>query len=166
LNEAITEKNIKQPNEILNHVRQRLIESISQDGAQDGMDGILLCIENGKISYAAANNAPVIVRNNQIIDLPTDKMPIGKGEKNNSFTHFTIDTEKGDFVYCYTDGFADQFGGAKGKKFKYKQLNELLIALSNKPVHNQKELLATEFNNWKRELEQVDDVLVAGFKIS
>src|ERR1019366_10692015 len=116
LNEAITEKNIKQPNEILNHARQRLIESVSQDGAQDGMDGILLCFENGKITYAAANNAPVIVRNNSIINLPYDKMPVGKGEVDISFTLYTIDTEKGDLLYFYTDGYADQFGGSRGKK--------------------------------------------------
>ncbi|MDP1744943.1 MAG: two-component regulator propeller domain-containing protein [Bacteroidota bacterium] len=165
LNEAITEKNIKLPNEILNHVRQRLIESVSQDGAQDGMDGILLCFENGKITYAAANNAPVILRDHLIINLPTDKMPIGKGEKNSSFTLHTIDTQKGDMLYFYTDGYADQFGGLKGKKFKYKQLEELLISIEQKSMEDQKQILTTTIENWKGNLEQVDDILIIGMRI-
>ncbi|MES2396628.1 MAG: two-component regulator propeller domain-containing protein [Bacteroidota bacterium] len=165
LNEAITEKNIKQPNEILNYVRQRLIESISQDGAQDGMDGILLCFENGKITYAAANNAPVIVRDNAVIDLPSDKMPIGKGEKDNSFTLHTIDTKKGDLLYFYTDGYADQFGGPKGKKFKYKQLENLLVSIHQLPVEEQKQMLSSTIENWKGDLEQVDDILIIGMRV-
>ncbi|MDP1744944.1 MAG: two-component regulator propeller domain-containing protein [Bacteroidota bacterium] len=165
LNEAITEKNIKQPNEILNYVRQRLIESISQDGAQDGMDGILLCFENGKITYAAANNAPVIVRDNAVIDLPADKMPIGKGEKDNSFTLHTIDVKKGDLLYFYTDGYADQFGGPKGKKFKYKQLENLLVSIHQLPVEEQKQMLSSTIENWKGDLEQVDDILIIGMRV-
>ncbi len=181
LNEAITEKHIKQPHEILNHVRQRLIESVSQDGAQDGMDGILLCIEfpspefiptkegerDGRVSltYAAANNAPVIVRNNSIINLPADKMPIGKGEKNNSFTLHTIDTRKGDTLYFYTDGYADQFGGAKGKKLKKRTLENLLISIHKKTMEEQKQILAATIGNWKGNLEQVDDILVIGMRI-
>ena len=165
LNEAITEKNIKQPHEILNHVRQRLIESISQDGAQDGMDGILLCFESDKITYAAANNAPVIVRNNSIIDLSADKMPIGKGESDQSFTLHTIDTQKGDVLYFYTDGYADQFGGPKGKKFKYKQLENLLIAINQKTMEEQNQLLTATINNWKGDLEQVDDILIIGMRV-
>ncbi|MCE9538348.1 MAG: SpoIIE family protein phosphatase, partial [Bacteroidetes bacterium] len=165
LNEAITEKNIKQPNEILNYVRQRLIESVSQDGAQDGMDGILLCFENDKITYAAANNAPVILRNNLVIDLPTDKMPIGKGEKSSSFALHTIDTQKGDMLYFYTDGYADQFGGPKGKKFKYKQLYELLVSVHKLPMEEQKQVLSDTIEKWKGDLEQVDDVLLVGIRI-
>ena len=165
LNEAITEKHIQQPNEILNHVRQRLIESVSQDGAQDGMDGILLCFENGKITYAAANNAPVVVRENSIINLPTDKMPIGKGQKDIPFTHYTIETKKGDMLYFYTDGYADQFGGPKGKKFKYKQLEELLISINQKQMKEQKQILESTLEKWKGKLEQLDDVCVFGIKI-
>ena len=181
LNEAITEKNIIKPNEILNHVRQRLIESISKDGAQDGMDGILLCIEfpssgfipakeverNGKVrlTYAASNNAPVIIRDNTIINLPADKMPIGKGEKNSSFTLHTIDTKKGDMLYFFSDGYADQFGGPKGKKFKNKQLEKLLISIHQKPMEEQKHLLATTIEKWKGNLEQVDDILIIGLLI-
>ncbi|MES2398208.1 MAG: tetratricopeptide repeat protein [Bacteroidota bacterium] len=165
LNEAIIEKNIEQPDKILNYVRSRLIESISKDGAQDGMDGILMCIENEKITYAAANNVPLLVRENAVIDLHADKMPIGKGEKNIPFTLQTIDSQKGDTLYLYTDGYADQFGGPKGKKFMYKQLDNLLIATNLKSMEEQELSLSLTLEQWKGDLEQVDDILVVGIRV-
>ena len=167
LSEAIKEKNIEKPNEIFNYVRTRLIDSISSDGQQDGMDGILLCFDKtlNQISYAAANNEPVLVCDNNIIELPKDKMPVGKGEKTKSFKLFTINANKGGTLYLYTDGYADQFGGPKGKKFKYKALNELLLSVVELPMHEQKEKLDTTLNSWKRNLEQVDDVLIFGLKL-
>ncbi|MGZ3933291.1 MAG: PP2C family protein-serine/threonine phosphatase, partial [Bacteroidia bacterium] len=108
LNEAINEKNIREPHEVLNHVRQRLIESISQDGGKDGMDGILVRFEPGAgpqlstvITYSAANNGPIIIRNNAILELPKDKMPVGQGEKADSFTLHTITGQPGDMLYLY-----------------------------------------------------------------
>lgn len=165
LNEAIIEKNIEQPDKILNYVRSRLIESISKDGAQDGMDGILMCIENEKITYAAANNVPLLVRENAVINLHADKMPIGKGEKDVPFTLQTIDIQKGDTLYLYTDGYADQFGGPKGKKFMYKQLDNLLIATNQKSMEEQELSLSLTLEKWKGDLEQVDDILVVGIRI-
>lgn len=172
LNEAINEKNILAPNEILNYVRNRLISSVSQDGAQDGMDGILLCItaslnkdERISLEYAAANNAPVMVKGGELIELLADKMPIGKGENNSSFTLQKIDSQKGDTIYFYTDGYADQFGGPKGKKFKYKQLNSLLLDKYEKPMNEQKNILEQKINEWKGNLEQVDDILVIGIRL-
>ncbi len=187
LNEAIIEKNIEHPDEILNHVRRRLVESISKDGAQDGMDGILICFEKKNkealtnshglsdnepmtnnqftITYAAANNTPIIVRDNAVLVFPADKMPIGKGEKDNLFALQTIDLEKGDTLYLYTDGYADQFGGPKGKKFMYKQLDNLLISINQKSMEEQKQLLASALDEWKGNIEQVDDVCIIGIRI-
>ena len=166
LNEAIKEKNIEQPNEILNHVRHRLIESISNNG-QDGMDAILVCFDkiNKTITYAAANNQPFIVRGNELLVLPKDKMPVGKGENTKSFTLHTIDLKENDTLYLYTDGYADQFGGEKGKKFKSKQLQDLLVSIANQPMEIQKQKLNDSFKNWKGLLEQVDDVCIVGIKI-
>jgi serine phosphatase RsbU (regulator of sigma subunit) len=160
LNEAVNEKNIVEPHKILNHVRKRLIENM--DGGQDGMDAILICIDGKGITYAAANNSPAIIKNGTILSLPTDKMPVGKGVNTAPFTLRAIELEKGDSLYLYTDGYADQFGGPKGKKFKYKPLNELLIANQQKSCSEQKENLAYAFYNWKGNLEQVDDILVIG----
>jgi serine phosphatase RsbU (regulator of sigma subunit) len=167
LSEAIKEKEISQPNEVFNYVRKRLIESISKDDQQDGMDGILLCIDKttNVITYSSANNSPVLVRDNQITELPKDKMPVGKGEKTESFNLYTIDSQKNDSLYLYTDGYADQFGGPKGKKFKYKPLNELITVNAPLNLNHQATILNQHFSDWKGNLEQVDDVLIIGIKI-
>lgn len=167
LSEAIKEKNIEKPNEIFNYVRDRLISTISESGQKDGMDGILVCfnLNSNIIEYAAANNHPILIRHNEIIELEKDKMPVGKGEKSESFTLHTLQLESNDVLYLYTDGFADQFGGPKGKKFKYKPLNELLLNVNDLPLNIQKEKLETAFASWKGEQEQVDDVLIIGVKM-
>jgi len=166
LNEAINEKNISEPNKIFNHVRKKLIESVSADGGKDGMDAILIRLEKGsdKLTFAAANNRPVLIRDNSIVELPADKMPVGKGEKEESFTLHETTIQKGDTLYLYTDGYADQFGGPKGKKFKYKALNELLKEISSLGMELQKQKLEEAFNLWKGNLEQVDDVCVIGIR--
>lgn len=165
LNEAINEKNIADPADVFGHIRHRLIENISQEGQKDGMDGILVKFERTSITYAAANNHPVLIRNKNGMELPCDKMPIGKGENDKSFETQTIQSQKGDMLYLYTDGFADQFGGNKGKKFKYSQLNQLLAQVSDLQVEQQKQRLNNAFQSWKGDLGQVDDVCVIGIRL-
>jgi serine phosphatase RsbU (regulator of sigma subunit) len=169
LSEAINEKQIYKPNEVLDHVRKRLIESISADGQQDGFDGILLCIEGDmekgekmSMTYAAANNSPVLISGGEIKYLECDKMPVGKGVRESNFTLGGIKINKGDSLYLYTDGFADQFGGEKGKKFKYKNLNALLDKNKELSVSAQKNSLEKTFMDWKGAIEQVDDVCIIG----
>ncbi len=167
LSEAVKEKHITAPNQILNYVRERLIENISQDGGQDGMDAILICIDKKEntITYAAANNPPILIQDNRMYEMPKDKMPVGKGEKTDSFNLYTLNYKKGDSLYLYTDGYADQFGGPEAKKFKSRQLNELLLNISSKPVAVQSEILNNRFYEWKGELEQIDDICIIGIKI-
>ena len=167
LNEAIKEKGIEKPNEVLNFVRQRLIDNISKEGQKDGFDGILLCIDQQtkKLSYAAANNAPLIVRKDGYEELDADRMPVGMGERKEDFKLYEINYEKGDVLYLYTDGYADQFGGPKGKKYKYRPLNEMLQKISVDTMDTQITALTGEFENWRGELEQVDDVLVIGIRL-
>jgi serine phosphatase RsbU (regulator of sigma subunit) len=164
LSEAIDQLGIEKPSDILNYVRKRLIENISKEGQKDGFDGILMCVDNTtkKITYAAAHNSPLLIRNKQIITQACDHMPVGIGEKTQEFNLYTIDHQHGDRIYLYTDGYADQFGGPKGKKFKYKQLEELLLNIHQLPMTVQKEKLAQNFETWRGELEQIDDVLVMG----
>ena len=169
LNEAITEKEISEPNKIFDHVRDRLIENVSHGSErQDGMDGILLCIDKANglnhVKYAAAYNVPVLVRGKEVIALNADKMPVGKGEKTNSFNLHEIEVRAGDTLYVYTDGYADQFGGPKGKKFKYKQLEELLVSVNHLTLQEQSKVLNETIESWRGGLEQVDDVLVAGIR--
>lgn len=169
LNEAINEKKIKEPNLIFNYVRNKLINSVGKEGQKDGFDGILLRIENNtnEITYSAANNAPIIIANSQITELEYDRMPVGEGVRTEEFRLYNIQPYKNteNALYLYTDGFADQFGGPKGKKFKYRQLNELLMTLEEIPINQQAEILSETFNKWKGNLEQVDDVCIIGIKI-
>lgn len=184
LNEAINEKGIERPDEVFNFVRKRLIDNISKEGQKDGFDGILLCIETLPslmsegpktiVTYAAANNAPILIRKKtetkaveapELRELESDRMPVGIGERKESFTLHNLELSKGDTLYLYTDGFADQFGGPKGKKFKYKQLNELLLNINSLTLVNQKQNLENVFTEWKGNLEQVDDVCLIGLKI-
>ena len=167
LNEAINEKGLVLPNEIFNHVRKKLVDNISQEGVQDGMDGILLCWNQVKkeLSYAAANNAPYLIRGINSRDLAYDKMPIGHGQKEVSFNLYTVDFHPGDTLYLFTDGYADQFGGPKGKKFKYKQLQQLLASLHDMPLQEQKRILEDSIKEWKGRNDQTDDILILGLKV-
>ncbi len=167
LNEAITAKGIAEPNKVFDFVRQRLIDNISKEGQKDGFDGILICIDEqtDRITYAAANNKPIIIKNGEMIELEADRMPVGKGERIENFKLYTIDHQKGNVLYLYTDGYADQFGGPKGKKFKYKQLNEQLLSINKESAYSQKEKIKQTFEEWRGDLEQVDDVCLVGIRM-
>ncbi|MFN7910293.1 MAG: SpoIIE family protein phosphatase [Bacteroidota bacterium] len=166
INEAIGQHKLAEPDKILNHVRERLINSLSKYGGQDGMDGILFCIDlqSKKITYAAANNAPILIRKGEVIELECDKMPIGKGLIEKQFRLFEMNVEKDDLLVAYTDGFADQFGGPKGKKLMYKPLKQQLLAFSSLDVKEQKLKLDNYFEEWRGDIDQVDDVCVLGIK--
>jgi serine phosphatase RsbU (regulator of sigma subunit)/Tfp pilus assembly protein PilF len=166
LSEAINEKGIVQPNEVLKYVRDRLIENVSTEGQKDGFDGILLCINEttNTITYAAAHNNPVLIENEIMKHLPSDKMPVGIGERQEDFKLYTIEASKGSILYLYTDGYPDQFGGPRGKKFKYKQLEEMLLANHQLDLNEQAMQLDKRFEEWRGDLEQVDDVCVIGLK--
>ncbi|MES2592694.1 MAG: tetratricopeptide repeat protein [Bacteroidota bacterium] len=179
LNEAVKGQQLTAPNEILNYTRSKIIEHLSNDGSEeggkDGMDCSLISLkfpsaqeldEGAILTYSAANNPVWIVRKNEIIELRGDKMPVGKHDRDTiSFSQHTIQLQKDDVIYTITDGFPDQFGGPKGKKYMSKQLKELLVSLSDLPMDRQKERLSQEFNRWKGNLEQVDDVCVIGIKV-
>ncbi len=182
LSEAINEKGIYEPHEILNFVRKKLIESISKEEQKDGFDGTLVCFEhspfeggqsasggqgdvNVTITYSSANNRVLLFDNKQLNELGYDKMPVGQGEKQDSFTLQTVNYNKGDILYLLTDGYSDQFGGPTGKKFKYKQFSNTLTEIASQPLSQQKEKLESIFNTWKNDLEQVDDVCVIGIRL-
>jgi len=167
LNEAIKEKDIAEPNKVFDYVRKRLIDNISQDGQQDGMDAILICIDkkDNTITYSAAQNTPLLITDNHFVELQKDKMPIGKGEIEAGFTNFQLSYKPNEMLYLFTDGYADQFGGPMGKKFKNKKLNELLLNISDLPLAEQHAKLETEFVYWKGNLEQVDDVCIIGIRL-
>ncbi len=171
LQEAVKE-GLVEPADILNRTRTLIIETLKKDGSveggKDGMDGSLVSFdfENNKFTYSAANNPVWVIRDRILIELKPDKMPIGKHEKDSEpFTQKEFSLLKNDVVYTLTDGFSDQFGGPKGKKFMHKQLKELLISISHDPMEMQKQILDSTFNAWKGGLEQVDDVCLIGVRL-
>jgi serine phosphatase RsbU (regulator of sigma subunit) len=170
LNEAINEKNLSDPGQVLDYVREKLINNL--DGGNDGMDAILLKIPEAKGGstemewhYAAANNKLIRVRGQELEELAADKMPVGKGEKVGNFATRGFKVMAGDMLYLYTDGYADQFGGEKGKKFKYKTLNQLLRSIGGHSAAEQENTLRRAFTDWKGSLEQVDDVCIIGIRV-
>lgn len=172
LNESIIEKNLIHPNEILDSVRKGIIASLNPEGSEeeskDGMDCVLCAFdfEDMKLEFAAANNPLWFVRDGKVTEYTADKMAVGKSPKEDQpFSLKTVDLKKGDIIYMFTDGYADQFGGEKGKKFKYKQLQELLMANISKPMEQQKQILEKTLEAWRGNLEQVDDILLIGVKI-
>jgi len=125
-----------------------------------------------KVKESAKNekiaSRPAVVRNDgnfELIEIKPNKQPIGKTVNPKPFTTHSIALQKGDTIYIFTDGFADQFGGPKGKKFMYKPFKELLLSIQEKTMDEQKEILVQHFENWKGSLEQVDDVCVIGVRI-
>jgi serine phosphatase RsbU (regulator of sigma subunit) len=161
-----------EPANILNTTRNIIINRLkkdgSPDGGKDGMDCSLVVFDRkiNKLIISAAHNPVWIVRGTEVIEIKADKMPVGKHDNQHvPFTQHEIDLQKGDIVYTLTDGFPDQFGGDKGKKFMSKNLRELLLANAGMPMHQQRELLENTFTAWKQNLEQVDDVTVIGIRV-
>ena len=180
LNEIVVENKIFKADEILNKLRSKIINALEQKGGtqqKDGMD-MSLCVWNkldNTLEFAGANNplwllrtdvSSIGVENKQLIEYKADKMPIGLYlDAEVPFKSETIQLQKGDIIYLCTDGYADQFGGPKGKKYKYKPLIECLIKNSHLEMLEQKALLETVFIDWKGKHEQVDDVSVIGVRV-
>ena len=172
LNEIVNSLSILKANEILNKLRKNVIISLQQTGkegeARDGMDINLVIIdeETKSIQYAGANNSLFLIRNNILHEYKADKMPISIHRRaSESFVNNEIPYSKGDQIYLFTDGFADQFGGIKEKKYKIHNLKNLLLDVNKNDLNIQKTMISNSFKEWKGRLEQVDDVLIMGIKL-
>jgi serine phosphatase RsbU (regulator of sigma subunit) len=181
LNISSLEKAIEtatEPHLILNKTRELIIERLKKDGSpeggKDGMDASLISInpEKTKMTYVAAQNPIWIIRSSsasnlkELIEIKPEKMPVGKHENDTiPFVGGAIDLQKGDLIYTITDGFQDQFGGEKGKKFMVKKMREYILSISHLSMKEQHQKLNEVFTHWKGDLEQVDDVCVIGVKI-
>lgn len=172
LNSAVREHKITKPSEILNQLNAYVTESLNKGDEQstirDGMDMTICAIDYDKMTleYAGANNPLYIVRNEKLIITKADKFAIASfapGVK--TYTNHSFKLEKDDVIYVFSDGYADQFGGGKGKKFMYKNFRALLLDIHKKPLPEQKQILYSELKNWQGEMEQIDDVLVVGLKV-
>lgn len=166
LNQTINRTTVNNAGEALNLFNNKVTETLNS--IKDGMD-MALCIINFKkleMQYAGANNSIFIVKDGNISELKATKQAIGADTTEEKiFANNIVQLAKGDCIYLFTDGYADQFGGSEGKKYKYGRFKDLLLRIHNNPMTDQKELLHSEFLSWKGNLEQVDDVLVIGIRI-
>ena len=180
LNETVNDKKITRPDLVFNSVRESIIKVLNPEGTheerKDGMDAVLCNFDfkNLKLEFTCANNPIYLLRkgsetnsnNYELTEYKTNKMPVGMYHGNlNDFTLQTVDLQKGDMVYIFTDGYPDQFGGSVGKKFKYSQLKELFIEVADFPVKQKQQIIEQRLISWQGNLEQVDDILVFGVRI-
>jgi serine phosphatase RsbU (regulator of sigma subunit) len=172
LNEAVIEKELTDPAEILNEVRKQLIAALNPEGSKeetrDGMDATLIAFneKTKTLSFASANNPFVLIHKGELRSFSPDKFPVGiyPGYEKKPFTTHALNMQQGDCIYLLTDGYGDQFGGPAGKKFKLRKLKEYLQEIHHLPMNQQHKKLETQHEAWKGQLEQVDDILVAGIR--
>lgn len=172
LNEIITNKSDLKANNVLNLLREKIKTSLHQTGkegeAADGMD-VAFCVlhKNRKtLEFAGAYNPLLLFQSGEIKEYKADRMPIGiyVGERE-SFTNYEINVKKGDIIYLFSDGFTDQFGGPESSKYKKSNLKRLLSEIYYKPMEEQKQILEIEFEKWKGNSDQLDDITIIGVRI-
>ena len=170
LNEIINCKKIYEPDQILNLLREEIIKSLKQsideDQVKDGMDMAISVIDysKNKLYFAGANNPVCIVGDGKITTYKGDKMPVSIHYSMKPFTLHEIELKKGDCIYMFSDGYGDQFGGQKQKKFMIKNLKEKFLEYSPLPMIKQGEKLKKIFEDWKGDNPQVDDVTLIGVR--
>lgn len=168
LNKIVREHNITTPNEILRHLNTEVNTALhrqTDETMSDGMDLSLVCYHRPtcRLEFAGAYNSICIVRNGELTEYKADRYPIGFATASDKmFTNLELVVEPGDMLYMYTDGYADQFGGPEGKKFRSKPMKALLAEIAHHPAKEQKELLDRHILNWKGDYDQIDDILVMG----
>jgi len=170
--EKAIENKATSPSDIFNQTRKTIIERLKKDGSEeggkDGMDASLISFNSDKtkMTYVAAQNPIWIVRDGELTEIKPEKMPVGKHDNDHiPFNGGEYDIQKGDQVYTLTDGFQDQFGGPKGKKFMVKKMRQYVLSISSLPMTEQHQKISDTFSNWKGDIEQVDDVCVIGIRI-
>jgi serine phosphatase RsbU (regulator of sigma subunit) len=167
LNRSVREHGLTDPGQILDKTREIVVAEFekSEEEVKDGMDIAICSLEGNKLKYAGAHNPLWIIRNGEILETKANKQPIGQFDHTEPYTTHSFDLEQGDAIYIFSDGYVDQFGGKKGKKFKAAAFRELLLSIQDKPMETQKTIIDESFNSWKGDLEQIDDVCVIGVKI-
>jgi len=171
LNQIVIEKNNSDPGLILSLLSKGVKQAFTRGGeqeAQDGMD-MALCVidpENKTLEFAGAQNPLILIQNETFEYIRGDSMPIGGiTELDYKFAVHKFNLNEGDQIFIYSDGYQDQFGGPKGKKFMSKKFKNLLFDVSSKSTKEQKVLLEDSLDNWQGSLEQTDDILIIGIRI-
>jgi len=167
LNRSVREHGLTDPGEILTKTREIVIQEFekSDEEVKDGMDIALCSLEGNKLQYAGAHNPLWIIRNGEIIETKANKQPIGQFDNPEPYTTHSFDLQEEDSIYIFSDGYVDQFGGEKGKKFKSRAFRDLLLSIQDKNMAEQITVIDEAFETWRGDLEQIDDVCVIGVKI-
>ncbi|MBP8822031.1 MAG: SpoIIE family protein phosphatase [Flavobacteriales bacterium] len=171
LNRVVKEGGRTRPGEVLDLLNRIGIDTLHKDRDQfvrDGMDMALCAFDPNtlRLEYAGANCPLYVVRGGELVQYAANKMPIGGvTQQQGPFKSHTVQLQQGDAVYVFSDGYADQFGGPKGKKFLYRQFREVLVRISTETPERKKALLNEAFSEWKGMREQVDDILVMGMRV-
>jgi serine phosphatase RsbU (regulator of sigma subunit)/HAMP domain-containing protein len=172
LNQSVREHGITKPSLILDDLNRLLSEALNKgqenNSVRDGMDLALCAIDPQAktIEFSGANNPMYLIRNGELLQTKPDKFSIGGIEQGNrKFTNHSLQLQEGDVIYVFSDGYADQFGGSKGKKFMYKQFKDVLMNIAKLPMAKQRDELDRVIESWKGHYEQIDDILVIGVKI-
>jgi serine phosphatase RsbU (regulator of sigma subunit) len=171
LHEILNEEENPSPAHILNQLRDKLMAALRQRGvdseSRDGMDMVLCCWERstGKLTFSGANNPLYLFSKGELREFKTNPQPIGAyGDVLHPFTEAEIDITAGDVIYLFTDGYPDQFGGEKGKKYLYSRFKTLLTTIHSQPMNIQNAKMGEELKSWMGANEQVDDILVMGVR--
>ena len=169
LSKALLEERQLETGKLLDRTRELVVARFakSKEKVKDGMDISLFMLdqENNTLEWAGANNPLWIIRGNEVLVTKPNKQPIGLVDNPEPFTTHRIEFQKGDIIYVFSDGFQDQFGGKRGKKFKPANLKKLLLSLRDEKMEKQLEKIDKAFLEWKGELEQLDDVCVIGVRL-
>lgn len=169
LNRAVKEYNLRHPDKILEKAREIIVAEFekSDDDVKDGMDISLCCLdpESKELLWSGAHNPLWIKRGNTLLEYKADKQPVGKYANSKPFTPHAITLEPNDEIYLFTDGYQDQFGGEKGKKFKVSQMREMLLGLAALSMEEKQGQILARFEQWRGNLEQVDDVCMMGVRV-
>jgi tetratricopeptide (TPR) repeat protein/serine phosphatase RsbU (regulator of sigma subunit) len=167
LNHSVKECGLLEPGIILDKTREIVVAEFekSEEDVKDGMDISLCALTGNHLQWAGANNPLWIIRNGELIEYAPNKQPIGKVDNPVPFTTHHIELQQGDTLYLFSDGYADQFGREKGKKFKVANLKKLLLSIQHESMEQQKNLIQQACKQWRANMEQVDDVLVMGVRV-
>ncbi|MBK9283806.1 MAG: tetratricopeptide repeat protein [Sphingobacteriaceae bacterium] len=167
LNRSLFEFKITEPGNLLDKTRDLILETFSKNEEQmnDGMDISLLCVDGNEVKWAGANNSLIYFSKGKRVEIKSHKQSIGKTDKITPFPTHPIPLVKGDVFYLYSDGYADQFGGENGKKIILKNMLALFENNHQLPFQEQKSIITKYFDDWKGNLEQVDDVCLIGIRV-
>ncbi|MDA7804266.1 SpoIIE family protein phosphatase [Crocinitomix sp.] len=163
LNQIIVEGKIYEPDQIMNKLREQVKHALSNNISKDGMDMSLCCIEGSTVKFCGANLPIYVISDNELTIYKGNKQPVGlQPGIEKPFVQQTFTAKAGTRIFLFSDGFADQFGGPNGKKYKYQTFRDKLLSLTNISMAKHETRLNSEFEIWKDDLEQVDDVCVMG----